>query len=101
MSSVPPLPFRNSSNPEKLLDVSALAELLGISVGTVYNLHRTGRLPRPFKLGGGDGLLRWHPEVVNLWLREQAGLLQTDPKPRRGRPRKIDAPIGPLFQRGR
>ena len=101
MSSVPTPSPHNSSNPEKLLDVSALAELLGISVGTVYNLHRTGRLPRPFKLGGGDGLLRWHPEVVTLWLREQAGLLQTDPKPRRGRPRKTDDPIATLSRGGR
>lgn len=40
----------------KLLDVQAVAEMLGCSTRHVYRLSDSGRMPRPVKLGS---LVRW------------------------------------------
>ena len=49
----------------ELLDVGAVARLLGCSTRHVYRLSDAGRMPRPFKLGA---LFRWSPAAVADWI---------------------------------
>lgn len=49
----------------KLLDVRAVAGLLGCSVRHVYRLSDVGRMPRPIKLGG---LCRWSRSAICDWI---------------------------------
>lgn len=48
-----------------LLDVRAVAALLGCSARHVYRLSDAGRMPRPLKLGQ---LVRWRRTVLLEWL---------------------------------
>lgn len=48
-----------------LLDVRAIASLLGRSTRHVYRLANTGRMPAPVKLGA---LVRWPRGVVEDWI---------------------------------
>ena len=49
----------------ELLDVGAVAALLGCSKRTVYRLSDGGRMPRPLKLGQ---LVRWRRAEVLAWI---------------------------------
>ncbi len=49
----------------ELLDVGAVAALLGCSKRTVYRLSDGGRMPRPVKLGQ---LVRWRRAEVRAWI---------------------------------
>lgn len=49
----------------KLLDVQAVAGLLGISPRTVYRLSDAGRMPGPVKLGS---LVRWNRAAIDEWI---------------------------------
>ncbi len=52
----------------KLLDVQAVAELLGCSPRHIYRLADAGRMPAPVKLGS---LVRWKlsgPGSISEWL---------------------------------
>lgn len=49
----------------ELLDVGAVAALLGCSKRTVYRLSDGGRMPRPVKLGQ---LVRWRRAEVLAWI---------------------------------
>lgn len=49
----------------KLLDVQAVAALLGISARTVYRLSDAGRMPGPVKLGS---LVRWNRAAIDEWI---------------------------------
>ena len=49
----------------ELLDVGAVAALLGCSKRTVYRLSDGGRMPRPLKLGQ---LVRWRRVEVLAWI---------------------------------
>lgn len=49
----------------ELLDVGAVAALLGCSKRTVYRLSDGGRMPRPMKLGQ---LVRWRRGEVLEWI---------------------------------
>jgi excisionase family DNA binding protein len=51
--------------PAELLDVRAVADMLGISVRTVYRLSDAGRIPAPVKLGA---LVRWPRRAVLDWI---------------------------------
>ncbi len=51
----------------ELLDVGAVAALLGCSKRTVYRLADAGRMPRPLKLGQ---LVRWRRAEVLEWIAE-------------------------------
>ncbi|MBW7863584.1 MAG: helix-turn-helix domain-containing protein [Candidatus Hydrogenedens sp.] len=53
---------------EKLLDVAALAELLGCSERGVWRWRDSGRLPAPVTLGR---LVRWREGDIQAWI--QAG----------------------------
>ncbi len=49
----------------RLLTVSAVAELLGISGRHIYRLSDSGRMPRPMKLGGA---VRWDRDEIRRWI---------------------------------
>ncbi len=49
----------------KLLDVAAVAEMLGCSQRHVYRLSDAGRMPTPVKLGA---LVRWNRAAVESWI---------------------------------
>jgi excisionase family DNA binding protein len=51
--------------PAKLLDVQAVAEMLGCSPRHVYRLSDAGRMPRPVKLGS---LVRWSARAIDEWV---------------------------------
>lgn len=49
----------------KLLDVQAVAEMLGCSPRHVYRLSDAGRMPSPVKLGA---LVRWSASAIREWI---------------------------------
>jgi excisionase family DNA binding protein len=49
----------------KLLDVRAVAEMLGCSQRHVYRLSDAGRMPAPLKLGA---LRRWSAVAIGEWI---------------------------------
>lgn len=49
----------------KLLDVRAVAEMLGCSQRHVYRLSDAGRMPPPVKLGA---LVRWSARAIQEWI---------------------------------
>ena len=49
----------------KLLDVQAVAEMLGCSPRHVYRLSDAGRMPAPVKLGS---LVRWSAATIREWI---------------------------------
>lgn len=49
----------------KLLDVQAVAEMLGCSARHVYRLSDAGRMPAPVKLGA---LVRWNLYAIREWI---------------------------------
>ena len=51
----------------KLLDVNAVAALIGASSRTVRRLADWGRMPRPVSLGR---MVRWQRSVIEKWIRE-------------------------------
>jgi prophage regulatory protein len=60
--------FRGSvAEPARLLDVRAVAGLLGVSGRHVYRLADSGRMPRPMKLGGA---VRWDRDEIRRWIDE-------------------------------
>lgn len=48
-----------------LLDVVAVAALLGLSTRQVYRLADAGRMPRPIKLGSSN---RWRRNELLQWI---------------------------------
>jgi excisionase family DNA binding protein len=49
----------------KLLDVQAVAKMLGCSTRHVYRLSDAGKMPRPVKLGS---LCRWSAAAIREWV---------------------------------
>jgi len=49
----------------QLLDVEAVAALLGCSPRHVYRLSDSGRMPAPLRLGA---LVRWNRAAVESWI---------------------------------
>lgn len=49
----------------QLLDVQAVAEMLGCSPRHVYRLSDAGRMPSPVKLGS---LVRWSAAAIREWI---------------------------------
>lgn len=48
-----------------LITAEKLAELLGVSIRTLWRLRRSGKLPAPVRIGG---CVRWRIETVQAWL---------------------------------
>ena len=60
-----------SANPapvvqDRLLTAKRLANLLAVSIRTVWRLDASGKLPRPVRLGGS---VRWRHSEIDNWLR--------------------------------
>jgi excisionase family DNA binding protein len=51
----------------KLLDVQAVAEMLGCSQRHVYRLSDAGRMPSPVRLGS---LVRWSASSIREWINQ-------------------------------
>jgi len=49
----------------QLLDVQAVAELLGCSQRHVYRLSDAGKMPAPVRLGS---LVRWSASAIREWI---------------------------------
>jgi len=58
---------RTPREPSAMLDVRAVAALLGCSARHVYRLADAGRMPRPLKLGA---LCRWPRKALLAWIDE-------------------------------
>lgn len=54
-------------DPAELLDVRAVADLLGCSTRHVLRLSDSGRMPPPYKLGQ---LIRWNRRRLLEWIDE-------------------------------
>lgn len=48
-----------------LIAVAELAELLGVSVRTIWRKESTGHLPAPVRIGG---LVRWRRTEIMQWI---------------------------------
>lgn len=70
---------------EGLLDVPALARLLGLSPGGIRNMlwRSLENLPPPVRIGRR---VRWRPSTVERWLASREAPLENPPR-HRGRPR--------------
>lgn len=69
---------RTAREPSAMLDVKAVAAMLGCSERHVYRLAAAGRMPRPVKLGA---LVRWSKAAIEDWIsrgcpRERRGQAQ-------------------------
>jgi excisionase family DNA binding protein len=60
-----PTAHTSPANSPALLDVQAVAELLGCSARHVYRLADADRMPRPVKLGA---LVRWSKLAIEAWI---------------------------------
>ena len=58
-------PQRMAGEPSPMLDVRAVAAMLGCSQRHVYRLADAGRMPRPLKLGA---LCRWPRKTILEWI---------------------------------
>jgi len=54
---------------DRLLNLSELAEFLGVARSTIYRWIDCGKLPQPFDLG--DSAVRWRKSEIEKWLEEQ------------------------------
>jgi prophage regulatory protein len=54
-----------TTEPARLLDVVAVAALLGVSARHVYRLADSGKMPRPLRLGGAR---RWDRAAIDDWI---------------------------------
>lgn len=54
-----------AASASQLLDVQAVAEMLGCSQRHVYRLSDAGRMPAPVKLGA---LVRWSATAIREWI---------------------------------
>ncbi len=61
-----------------LIDVHAVAGLLGCSPRHVWRMADSGRMPRPYKIGA---LCRWDRAAIEEWVRQGC------PEPGKGGPR--------------
>lgn len=86
--------FQARTSNQSLLSVVDLAQILGLSVKSIYSkiAYHPNELPPRIRIPGSR-LNKWHPEVVSRWLNELAGLIPPiEPPPaqkrRPGRPTK-------------
>ena len=55
------------ATPSLLLSADKVAEILDISVRTLWRLRATGKLPTPVRLGGS---VRWRAKEIETWVAE-------------------------------
>lgn len=81
---------------KRLLTIDEVAAIIQYTRNGIYNalIRNPDAIPPPMKRKSKKGALRWHPDLVDSWLRERAGLLVSPeailPVQKRGpgRPRK-------------
>jgi excisionase family DNA binding protein len=74
---VPPVPTLPAEPAQHaLLDVRAVAGLLGCSVRHVYRMADGGRMPPPLKLGA---LVRWRRAELERWLDQGCPAVRKNP----------------------
>ena len=56
---------QDSASIDRVLDVNAIAEILGCSPSHVYRLADAGRMPRPVHIGR---LVRWQQFKIKQWI---------------------------------
>ena len=58
----------------KLMNAAQLADILGMTERSVY--HYSSQCPEklPPAMRLGRKMLRWHPDIVQKWLNERAGM---------------------------
>ncbi|MBV8232945.1 MAG: helix-turn-helix domain-containing protein [Planctomycetaceae bacterium] len=61
----PPPPVPSATVPAKLLDVVAVADLLGVCERSVWRWTHGGRLPAPVTIGR---VRRWRADVIARWI---------------------------------
>ena len=64
-NETPTAPATVDSAPSAMLDVQAVANLLGCSARHIYRMADMGRMPRPVKLGA---LVRWSRTTLEQWI---------------------------------
>ncbi len=64
-STMPPSMAAPDRDLAALLDVRAVAQLLGCSGRHVYRMSDAGQMPRPLKLGA---LVRWRRQEIEEWV---------------------------------
>ena len=52
----------------KIYRVTDLAELTGLSRGTIHNLIAQGKIPRPSRLYEGARSVGWSEQTISEWL---------------------------------
>jgi len=57
--------FSPAETSARLLDVQAVAQMLGCSTRHVYRLSDAGKMPAPLKLGS---LVRWNLARIDEWI---------------------------------
>jgi excisionase family DNA binding protein len=62
---MPSIPIPAETSAKLLLDVHAVAEMLGCSARHVYRLSDGGRMPAPVRLGS---LVRWSQSSLEEWI---------------------------------
>ena len=60
------LPKPDGQSPA-LLSAESLAQMIQVSVRTVWRLRSSGKLPRPVKVGGS---IRWRADEVQNWIED-------------------------------
>jgi predicted DNA-binding transcriptional regulator AlpA len=56
-----------ANDPALLLSAEKVAELLDISVRTLWRLRAAGKMPTPVRLGGS---VRWRAQEVAVWTQQ-------------------------------
>lgn len=70
---------RLSAGPAELLDVDAVAALVGVSPNTVWSLNRSGDFPSPVDVG--VDVTRWRRAEILTWISKR--------KPKRKKPKRV------------
>jgi predicted DNA-binding transcriptional regulator AlpA len=60
---------QKTSTSEALVDVQAVAKMLGCSAQHVRRLSEQGKMPAPIRLGAR--LIRWSPRTILDWIQAQ------------------------------
>ena len=62
-----------SHSEQRLITVRELAELLGMTRAGIYKWVKEDRMPKPSRLGGSKGVLRWRLADIEQWLEDCKG----------------------------